>query len=276
MAGSAIDTVLSGLEVIDLEDCPSFSARPRRPSNPAARATLVERLARTILEDSESILQWLADSALEMCGADSAGISIERERESGADFVSTNVGFQWIATSGQYRRWIDVVIPRRPSACEICLDRGRPQLYRVSTTFLNSIGVDAVNVTDGLMVPWRSKARCGTIWVLAHGRTEAFDQSNLDILELLASFAALSVTRQDHRKQRDYESALLAASGVIKLLALRIHGPLEKMSDLVFTALNGRWEADAADLAEHIAHPLEVLNELVDSALGPPSNRRPN
>jgi hypothetical protein len=30
----------------------------------------------------------------------------------------------------------------------------------------------------------------GTFWILAHGRTEAFDQEDLDMMHVLSSFAA--------------------------------------------------------------------------------------
>ena len=276
MVDPSANPVFLGLEVIDLKDYPAFSARPSRPPNPAAQAKLIERLARTLLEDPDSILQWLVDSALDMCGADSAGISVERYFKSETDFDTRIDGFQWIATAGQYRRLLDAVIPRKPSACDICLGRGRPQLYRVSTPFLRSIGVDAARVTDGLMVPWGADGRRGTIWILAHGRTEAFDQGNLETLELLAGFAALCVTQQHRRKREDYEWAVSAASAVIKVLALRIHDPLQELSDLIFLAQNGKWEGSATRLAEQLSEPLSVLNDLVDDSLGKHLKSRPN
>jgi hypothetical protein len=276
MAGSTFDSVISGLEVIDLEDYPAFSARPIRPSNPMAQAKFIERLAKELLDDPDSILQWLVDSALDLCGADSAGISIERYFDSEGNFDTSTGGFQWIATAGQYGPLLDAVIPRKPSACDICLGRGRPQLYRVSTPFLRSIGVDAAKVTDGLMVPWEAEGRRGTIWVLAHGRTEAFDQSNLETLELLARFAALCVTHQHRRKQKDYEWAVTAASAVIKVLALRIHDPMQELSDLVFLAQNGKWDGSATSLAQQLSQSLSILTDLVDDSLGKHLKSRPN
>jgi hypothetical protein len=276
MPVSTVDSATSGLEVIDLADYPAFSARPTRPANPTAQAKFIERLAKELLEDPDSILQWLVDAALDMCGADSAGISVERYFNSNGDLDTSTSGFQWIATAGQYRPLLDAVIPRKPSACDICLGRGRPQLYRVSKPFLRSIGVDAARVTDGLMVPWEAEERRGTIWLLAHGRTEAFDQSNLETLELLASFAALCVTQQHRRKQKDYEWAVVAASAVIKVLALRIHDPLQELSDLVFLAQNGKWDGSPTSLAQQLSGSLSILTDLVDDSLGKHLNSRPN
>jgi hypothetical protein len=280
MVSSAVDPAISGLEVIDLEDYPAFSARPTRPPNPAAQILFIERLAKALLEDPDSILQWLVDSALDMCGADSAGISAERYLEHYSnletDYETGVGGFQWVATAGQYGPLLDAVFPRKPSACDICLGRGRPQLYRISEPFLHSIGVDAARVTDGLMVPWDAEGRRGTIWILAHGRTEAFDQRNLETLEFLARFAALCVTQQHRRKQKDYEWAVVAASAVIKVLALRIHDPLQELSDVLFLAENGRWDGTATALAQRLSQPLSVLNNLVDESLGQMLNPRPN
>jgi hypothetical protein len=278
MVSSRVDPVISGLEVIDLQDYPAFSERPPHPHNPATNVFFIERLATALLQDPDSILQWLVDSALEVCGADSAGISMERhfDSSSNARFDSGAICYQWIATAGQYGHLTNAVIPCKPSACDICLGRGRAQLYRLSESFLLSIGVDAARVTDGLMVPWEIEGRRGTIWILAHGRTEAFDQRHLETLELLARFAPLCVMQQQHRKQNEYEWAVATASAVIKVLALRIEEPLRALGDLIFVAQNGRWGGSATALAEQLSRPLSELDDLINKSLGQPPNSRPN
>jgi hypothetical protein len=266
----------TGLEVIDLEDYPAFSKRLAPPANPAAQIEFIERLTTALLENPDSILQWLVDSALELFGADSSGISLEQSFDAEDGIHTGAEGYQWIATAGQYGPLLDAVIPRIPSACNICLDRGRPQLYRLSESFLHSIGVDAARVTDGLMVPWESAGRRGTIWILAHGRTEAFDLRHLETLQLLARFAALYFTQQLKQKQKQQEWAVVAASAVMKVLARRIQDPLREISRIIFLAQIGRWDGSATSLAEQLSRPLSVLTELIDGSLGQAPNSRPN
>jgi hypothetical protein len=280
MVSATVDSIAPGLEVIDLIDYPAFSARPAGPPNPAAQMLLIERLSAALLKDPDSILQWLVNSALDICSADSAGISMEHsiDAESSLDssFDPTSLGYQWIATAGQYGPLQHSVLPRRPSACDICLDRGRPQLYRVSERFLRSIGVDAASVTDGLMVPWEADGRRGTIWVLAHGRNEAFDPRHLETLELLARFAALCVNQDRRKKEKEREWALLAASAVIKVLAHRIQDPIHQIAHLTFLAQIGRWDGTAKSLADQLAEPLLTLTSIVEDSLGSDVRSRPN
>jgi hypothetical protein len=280
MTGSTVDPAVSGLEVIDLQDYPPFLARPAHPRNPAAQVSFIERLATALLQNPDSILQWLVDSALDMCGADSAGISMERyfDPDSDTRYDIGPVGFQWVATAGRYRSLIDAVVPSSPSASNICLDRGRPQLYRASGPFLLSRGLDTTTITDGLIVPWEAEERRGTMWILAHGRTEAFDQRHLETLELLARFVALCITQQQSHNQKRQEWAVVAASAVIKVLAHRIHEPLRDLSHLIFLAQAGRWDGNAATLAEQLSRPLSELTDLIDGSLGQSANAhyRPN
>lgn len=54
----------------------------------------LERLARAFVEKPETILQELVNAAVELCGADSAGISVERENRTDKHF------YHWVATAG--------------------------------------------------------------------------------------------------------------------------------------------------------------------------------
>jgi len=283
MEASFINTKSLGLEVIDLEEYPDFSERPTHPMSLETQVLFMERLAETLMQSPNSFLQLLVDSALEFCGADSAGISVEQYSTDAAnagparDTHADPVGYQWVATAGQYGPLLDAVIPRSPSACDICLHRGRPQIYRVSRQFLQRIiGVDAARVTDGLMLPWEAGERRGTIWVLAHSRTRAFNQGHLDTLALLARFTALCVEQQRRQKRLDQEWAITAASAVIKMLALRISDSLQDLTDLISTAQNGRWNGSARALAQRLEIPLSVLTDLVEQSLGKGSRPRPN
>ncbi len=89
----------------------------------------MQRIAHAFVEQPESILQELVNSTIDLCGADSAGISIEKEDGTDQNF------YHWVATAGRYSAFLNAVLPRYPSACGICLERGRPQLFRVRQRF---------------------------------------------------------------------------------------------------------------------------------------------
>ncbi|MGC1297955.1 MAG: GAF domain-containing protein [Alloacidobacterium sp.] len=59
----------------------------------------LQRIAHAFVEDPETILQELVKAAVELCGADSAGISIEKEDGSDKDF------YHWVASGSVF--WSD-------------------------------------------------------------------------------------------------------------------------------------------------------------------------
>jgi hypothetical protein len=107
------------------------------------------RLTHSFVNSPDTILQELVNAAVELCGADSAGISLETEEKSEANY------YHWVATAGQYNGFMNAVLPRYPSACGICLERGKPQLFRVRQRFFDIMGIEAPLVTDGILLPWQ-------------------------------------------------------------------------------------------------------------------------
>src|SRR5271168_4237278 len=101
-----------------------------------------------------------------------------------------------IATAGQYSAFLNAVLPRYPSACGVCLERGRPQRFRVGQRFFDLMGIEAPLVTDGILLPWEVDKIRGTIFIMAHERTEAFDQDDFRMMDILADFAAMGVRQR--------------------------------------------------------------------------------
>jgi hypothetical protein len=238
-----------GLEVIDLSTNPAFYERTLRSRNPGRQTLGMTRLVHALLDAPETILQQLVNSAVEICGADSAGISVEHCDPTGALY------YKWEATAGVYQHLLHAILPSAPSACGRCLDRGGPQLFRVSEPFFELMQVKTATVTDGLLLPWNAADTRGTIWIVAHGRHEA---------------------AQERRAMQNREWAAIASAALVDLLAMRIREPVQKLADLVFIAANGKAEGNAQTLAQNLADPLELLTKIVEASLGPPPAGRPN
>jgi hypothetical protein len=68
----------------------------------------MQRLTKAFVEDPDSILQQLVKGAVDLCEADSAGISIEKEDK-------TDESYHWIAISGDYSGFLNAVLPRFPA-----------------------------------------------------------------------------------------------------------------------------------------------------------------
>jgi hypothetical protein len=252
-----------GLEVLDLRSCPEFEARRLHVRDVAVQTRGMQRIAHAFVEDPGTILQELVNAAVELCGADSAGISLEIDKEHRSD---TNY-FHWVATAGEYARFLNAILPRVPSACGTCLERGQPQLFRVTQRFFDLMGIEAPTVTDGLLLPWQVEEMRGTIWIMAHGRAEAFDSSDCRMMQLLADFSAMAVRHERQQRTLMNHASAAAAAAVANDLAHQINNPLQSLTNLVYLAAEGKCGDDAktlaAELSEHIQRLSVVVNKLL-------------
>ncbi|MGA7106961.1 MAG: GAF domain-containing protein, partial [Terracidiphilus sp.] len=177
----------------------------------------LQRLSRAFLERPGTILQELVNAAIDLCGADSSGISIEKEHGNDQEF------YHWIATAGAYSEFLGAVLPRYPSACGLCLERGHPQHFTVSKKFFDILGVEAPLVTDGILLPWKTEETRGTIFVMAHGRTEAFDENDARLMTMLADFAAMGYRQLKQQAQLISQERAAAAAQMANRLAHQIN-----------------------------------------------------
>ena len=254
--------VIGGVEVIDIQSDPAFATRDLRKRDPCSQIAGMERMAHAILENPDTVLQLLANCALDLCSADGAGVSIQR------DAPNDDYCFHLAAAAGRSAPYLNAVFPGRPSPSSTCLDRGRPQLFRIADSYFKLAGVEPRPVTDGLLIPWRVDGTRATFWVVANGRREAFDRDDLAIMQILASVASLSLALKNYHRTGPRPWAETAASGVTAILARRVSKPLQKLTDLIFSAANGKSGGDAKLLAERLTEPLETLTSVVEDSLG--------
>src|SRR3984957_8293253 len=266
MSGVASIPTETGLEVIDLQGGASFSARRLHVRDVAAQMEGMRRLARAFVQSPDTILQELVNAAVDLCGADSAGISLETEDGGDESF------YRWVATAGEYAHFLDATLPRYPSACGLCLERGQPQLFRVTQKFFDLMGIEAPLVTDGILLPWKVEEVRGTVWIMAHGREEAFDGDDLRMMQMLADFAAMGVRQQRQRKVLMEQASATAAAAMANELAHQINNPLQSLTNVLYRALHGYSGTNARTIAGELSEPLGRLSGLVGELLALPSH----
>jgi hypothetical protein len=96
-----------GLEVLDLRSDPAFADREIHNRDIGVQMLGLQRLSQALLERPDTILQELVKAAVDLCGADSAGISIEKPDGNDQEF------YHWIATAGTYANFMDAILPRQ-------------------------------------------------------------------------------------------------------------------------------------------------------------------
>jgi hypothetical protein len=266
MSTVALNPADTGLEVLDLHKDSEFVQRRLHTRDVAMQMEGMRRLTRAFVENPDTILQELVNAAVELCGADSAGVSLETEEKTDDNF------YHWVATAGQYGGFLNATLPRYPSACGICLERGTPQLFRVSQRFFELMGIEAPIVSDGMLLPWEAEETRGTIWIMAHGRTEAFDREDLRMMETLADFAAMAVRHQRQQQALMKQATAAAAAAMANELAHQINNPLQSLTNLVYLAAEGQTGGDAKALGQELSGDVHRLSGLVSKLLALPTS----
>jgi RNA polymerase sigma factor (sigma-70 family) len=257
----------TGLEVLDLDTYPEFTTRSLHTRDVTLQMEGLRRLTHSFVERPDTVLQELVNAAVDLCGADSAGISLETEEKSDANY------YHWVATAGQYNGFLNAILPRYPSACGICLERGKPQLFRVRQRFFDIMGIDAPLVTDGILLPWQVEDTRGTIFIMAHGRTAAFDKDDGQMMRVLADFAAMAVRHQRQQQTLLQQAGAAAATAIANKLAHQINNPLQSLMQVAHLAAEGKSDHDMRMLGQELSIDLQRLSALVAESLSQPTNR---
>lgn len=249
----------SGMELRDLLEDVAFANRTRSVWSRDRDIQALQRLARVFAETPEAILQQLVDLAVESCGADSAGISLEETTESGEKV------FRWVAISGSFAQHLHGTTPRFFSPCGTCLDSGRPQLYRVTQAYYDFLGVAADEITDGMLIPWINEVLRGTIWAVSHHSRETFHREDYELLSTLADFASMALRhqhQQDILRQCEREAASAARANE---LAHLVNNPLQSLTNTIYLAQQDTEQVP--QLLEQAMDEIARLSDLVQKLL---------
>ena len=265
MSKTAAELEAVGLEVVDLKDEAAFLSRRLHARSGSLQMEGLHRLGTAFVEQPETILQELVNAAVQLCGADSAGISIERSDKTDQDY------YQWIATAGEYSGFLDASLPKSPSACTVCLERGNPQLFRVDKRFFDILGVEAAPVTDGILLPWEVEDMRGTIFIISHSRTEAFDREDLHLMQIFANFAAMGIRQQRQQLRLLSQARATAAAAMANDLAHQINNPLQGLTNQLFLATQSPGIGDERSLALKLEDDFAKLTALIKDLLELPN-----
>jgi PAS domain S-box-containing protein len=178
---------LAGGPWVTLEDIlitPELSRRRSRAPDYASENRALVALAREMATNPKNLPQKLADLALELCRAGTAGISLLKTDAEGEYF-------SWEALAGAFAPRVGGRTPRNFSPCGTTLDRGAPQLFSCPARYFTYFeGVDSP-IVEGLVIPFAVSGHAlGTIWVLSHDEHRRFDAEDVRIMTALADFTA--------------------------------------------------------------------------------------
>ncbi len=243
-----------------------LSSRPSRPANYKAENEALASLIKAINEAPDTILQLLANTALSLCDAGSAGISIA-ETGAGQDI------FRWRATAGRYHKYLHATMPRHFSPCGEVLNRDEAILMRGMVNYYGYVAPLDPPPHEVLLVPFYDAGQAvGTVWVVAHDDNRQFDAEDLRIVTSLTNFA--SVTMQAFARTRELERANAAASAAgemreefIAVLGHDLRNPLGAIVNGAKMLERGAPPERIAPLGQIIGRSAYRIGELVDNLL---------
>ena len=212
------------LKVVDLELSSEFRSRPPQKRSTQVQLRTLRRMVRGFAMCPGKTLQAIADAALDLCKADSAGVSVDTQDANGMPVL------YWAATSGKYARLREAMLPKFQMPCSISLETMRPQHIRVPSAHFTALGVAAEAITDGISIPWSVNGMRGTVWIFAHQRSAAFNSTDYQILQSFADFA-MATARDQRQQELIVERATAArreADNVSHLLSAGSHSSPEK------------------------------------------------
>ena len=207
--------VPSDLEVADLDSVIStfeLIRRPTRPPDYEAENRALVALVEAMTASPDDILQNLVETALNLCRAHSAGISmIDGDREC----------FRWPAVAGQWSPYVGEGTRRDFGPCSTVLNRNTPLLFSHPERYFKYLAPVRPPVEEGLLIPFHVGGKpIGTIWVLAHDQSRKFDAEDLRVMTNLAHFAAAAYSARTRQVavRADVSSALATAESLRGML----------------------------------------------------------
>lgn len=200
-----MDSVIGADRETRYSDCyVPANTLPQRmsPPNLRAEAAAICKLSKSLAEDPDATVRYLLDSAQELCGAGSAGLSLVHQNQTGDAII------RWEVVSGALSAQEASVTPRDCSPCGLCLDIGSAILISRPQRVFDRLADQPPSIAEMLTTPLYDGARkpLGTLWVAHHDSRAHFDSDDVRVVEQLAAQLVLSLKLQE--RARDHARAL--------------------------------------------------------------------
>jgi PAS domain S-box-containing protein len=156
--------------------------RPSRAPDYAAESRALIALAEELARSPVGILQKLAVTALTLCSAQSAGISL---------LEADGKRFYWPAIAGQWAEHLGGGTPREYGPCGTVLDNDTALLFSHPERDFDYFAPVTPLVEEALLMPFYINGNAvGTVWIIAHDQSRRFESEDLRLMTDLSTFAA--------------------------------------------------------------------------------------
>jgi len=249
--GADLESVISTIEL---------AWRTSRPPDHEAENRALVALAQEIAGSPEGILQQLVERTLELCKADSAGISIAEE-ENGQQIFRSH------AIAGRHASRRLGTMPRHFSPCGTVIDRNALMLFSHPGRHFAYLKDVSPPIVETLLCPFSIDGELiGTIWVMANDDQRKFESEDARVLRNLAKFAAAAcqmklsaeAVQQADRRKDDF----------LAVLAHELRNPLAPMQNAVQYLRNrGLAQPDERRAIDVLGRQVHSMTRMIDDLL---------
>jgi PAS domain S-box-containing protein len=158
--------------------------RPSRAPDYHAESRALGRLAHEMAANPNGVLQTCAELVLELCGADSAGMSL-------LELGGENGVFRWHVVVGALAEHVGGTIPRGAKPQGVAVARDRVLLFSEAEQVFPDLRGIQPHGYETLLVPWHDNGELvGVLWAIKHTPEGHFDAEDARLLQSLTRFAA--------------------------------------------------------------------------------------
>jgi signal transduction histidine kinase len=181
-------SISGAISLAEIDITAQLAQRPACPPDYAAENRALVHLAHEMVTHPAHILQTLVDTALVLCRADTAGLSLLESDNEESD--NEKAVFRWEAVAGVFADRLNHTMPRDASPCGTTIDRNAPQLMYMPERFFPTLTA-VPPVVEALLIPFQvAETPIGTLWVVAHDERRKFDREDVRLVQTLGQFAA--------------------------------------------------------------------------------------
>lgn len=179
-----------------------LAIRPARQPDLAAENQALYNLTQQLIDEPLSLLTTLVRITLDLCQADSAGVSLLETTPNGES------QFCWVAIAGKLEFLEQTTTPGNFSPCSKTLQSRQPQLYAYPERYFTYLQHPQFPIVEQLLIPlWVNNQPLGTLWIMSHQKARQFDAEDFRLMNRLASAIASTLQKVNHLRQTALETA---------------------------------------------------------------------
>jgi PAS domain S-box-containing protein len=195
-AGEGLPQSFQGITEANVLISEMLASRPTRLPNFAAENQALRTLAQHLTDDPQSLLKTLVRLALDLCRADTVGVSLLETAPDGTSF------FRWVAIAGALEALEQSTTPSDFSPCGTTLACNQPQLYSYPERFFTYLFHPQFSIVEGLLIPLCVNDRpLGTLWIISHSEARCFDAEDQRLITSLGGFTASALCSLQQMQQ---------------------------------------------------------------------------